>query len=261
LPLVRNAVRVAIGTIVALVLLSELGIDIGPLLAGVGVLGLAIGFGAQKLVQDVITGLFILIEDTIHVGDVASAGGHVGLVEALTIRTIRMRDMSGTVHVVPFSEVASIENLTRDFSYALMEVGVAYREDTDAVVEVLQEVAEDLRVDPQFGPDILEPLEVLGVDSFGDSAVVIQVRLKTRPIKQWGIKREYNRRMKKAFDARGIEMPFPRRTLYFGVDREGKAPPAHVRLTDSPAKVQAAASDTPPPAPAKPGTLLDSDED
>ena len=230
LPLLRNALRVVVGVIVALVLLSEVGIDIGPLLAGVGVLGLAIGFGAQKLVQDVITGLFILIEDTIHVGEVARAGGHVGLVEGLTIRTIRMRDLSGTVHVIPFSEVTTIENLTRDFSYAVIEAGVAYREDTDDVVEVLKEVAEDLRGDPAFAADILEPLEVLGVDALADSAVVIKVRLKTVPIKQWGVKREFNRRMKKAFDARGIEIPFPHQTVYFGVDKRGDAPPAHVAM-------------------------------
>ena len=230
LPLLRNALRVVVGVIVALVLLTEVGIDIGPLLAGVGVLGLAIGFGAQKLVQDVITGLFILIEDTIHVGEVARAGGHVGLVEGLTIRTIRMRDLSGTVHVIPFSEVTTIENLTRDFSYAVIEAGVAYREDTDEVVEVLKEVAEDLRGDPAFAADILEPLEVLGVDALADSAVVIKVRLKTVPIKQWGVKREFNRRMKKAFVARGIEIPFPHQTVYFGVDKRGKAPPAHVAM-------------------------------
>ncbi|MEE8276039.1 MAG: mechanosensitive ion channel domain-containing protein [Alphaproteobacteria bacterium] len=228
LPLARNALRVAVGVVVGLMVLDELGLNIAPLLAGAGVVGLAIGFGAQTLVKDVITGVFILMEDTIAVGDVARVAGHAGIVEALSIRTIRLRDLGGTVHVIPFSEVASIENLTKDFSYAVMEVGVAYREDTDEVVEVLKEVGAELQADPEVGPNILEPLEVLGVDEFADSAVVIKIRFKTLPIKQWATKRAFNRLMKKAFDARGIEIPFPHTTLYFGEDKQGRAPPAHV---------------------------------
>ncbi len=228
LPLARNALRVAVGVVVVLMVLDELGLNIAPLLAGAGVVGLAIGFGAQTLVKDVITGVFILMEDTIAVGDVARVAGHAGIVEALSIRTIRLRDLGGTVYVIPFSEVASIENLTKDFSYAVMEVGVAYREDTDEVVEVLKEVGAELQADPEVGPNILEPLEVLGVDEFADSAVVIKIRFKTLPIKQWATKRAFNRLMKKAFDARGIEIPFPHTTLYFGEDKQGRAPPVHV---------------------------------
>ena len=230
LPLARNALRVTVGVVVVLVVLDELGLNIAPLLAGAGVVGLAIGFGAQTLVKDIITGVFILIEDTIAVGDVARVAGHSGVVESLTIRTIRLRDLSGTVHVIPFSEVASIENLTKDFSYAVIEVGVAYREDTDEVVEVLKQVGAELQADPEIGPNILEPLEVMGVDALGDSAVVIKVRFKTLPIKQWSTRRAFNRLMKKAFDAKGIEIPFPHTTIYFGEDKQGRAPPAHVSL-------------------------------
>ena len=232
LPLLRNVLRVTIGVIATLIVLSEIGIDIGPLLAGAGVAGLAVGFGAQKLVQDIINGMFLIIEDTVAVGDVVRVAGHTGLCEGLTIRTIRLRDLSGTVHTVPFNEVSTIENLTKDFSFAVMDVGVAYREDTDAVIDILHEVADDLRADTKYNQVILEPLEVLGVDEFADSAVVIKVRIKTLPVKQWMVKREFNRRMKKAFDANRIEIPFPHTTLYFGEDRQGAAPPAHVVLAE-----------------------------
>ena len=216
LPLIRNAVRAVLGVIVVLTVLSELGIDIAPLLAGAGIAGLAIGFGAQSLVKDVITGIFILLEDSIAVGDVVEVGGHAGVVEAMSVRTVRLRDLSGSVHVVPFGEVASVLNMTKDFAFALMDVGVAYKEDVDQVIEVLKQLADEMRADADFAPMILEPLEVLGLESFGDSAVVIRVRLKTRPIKQWAVKREYQRRMKRRFDELGIEIPFPHRTIYYG---------------------------------------------
>jgi len=228
LPLARNILRVAVGVVVVLVILDELGLNIAPLLAGAGVIGLAVGFGAQTLVKDIITGAFILIEDTIAVGDVARVAGHSGVVESLTIRTIRLRDLSGTVHVIPFSEVGSIENLTKDFSYAVIEVGVAYREDIDEVVEVLKQVGAELQADPKIGPNILEPIDVMGVDALDDSAVVIKARFKTLPIKQWSTRRAFNRLIKKAFDAKGIEIPFPHTTIYFGEDKQGQAPPVNV---------------------------------
>ncbi len=230
LPLARNALLAGIVVISALTILSSLGVEIGPLLAGAGVVGLAIGFGAQTLVKDVITGAFILFEDSIAVGDYIEVGGHSGTVEALTVRTIRLRDPRGTVHTVPFSSIEAITNMTKDFAYHIAEIGVAYREDTDEVVAVLSEVGEDLRQDPEFGQHILAPLHIDGVDSFGDSAVVVRVKLKTAPGMQWRIKREFNRRVKHAFDARGIEIPFPHQTIYFGVDKEGRAPPARVEL-------------------------------
>ncbi len=230
LPLARNVLRIVIGVVAIMMILAELGINIAPILAGVGVVGLAIGFGAQTLVKDVITGVFILLEDAVAVGDVVSVAGKSGLVEAITIRTIRLRDLTGNVHTIPFSAVDSVTNMTKEFSYYLIEAGVAYRENVDEVVDLLREVGADLQGDPEFGQFILEPIEILGLDRFDESAVVIRARIKTMPIKQWSVGREFNRRMKFAFDAHGIEIPFPHTTIYFGEDKTGKAPPMHVDL-------------------------------
>jgi len=230
LPLVRSVVLVMIVIVVALIVLSELGVNIAPLLAGAGVIGLAIGFGSQKLVQDIINGAFILVEDALSVGDVVQVAGKSGVVEAFSIRSIRLRDATGTVHVIPFSAVDQVSNLTKEFSYYMLDIGVAYREDTDEVSRVCIDIVEEMRADPQYGPFILEPLEVLGVDAFLDSAVVIKARIKTMPIKQWMVGREFNRRMKKRFDQLGIEIPFPHQTIYFGEDKQGKAPPARVLM-------------------------------
>ncbi|KAA0585858.1 mechanosensitive ion channel (plasmid) [Azospirillum oryzae] len=223
LPLLRNALMVVLLTFVTLITLSELGLDIGPLLAGAGVVGLAVGFGAQTLVKDVITGLFILFEDTISVGDVVNVGGKGGLVEGITIRTIRLRDFDGTVHTVPFSAVTSISNMTKDFSFYVFDVTVAYREDVDRVVSVLHEIGAGMRADQRFAPLILEPLEVLGVDAFQDSAVLIKARIKTLPIQQWNVGREFNGRMKKRFDELGITIPFPQRILHIAPTSLAKA--------------------------------------
>lgn len=236
LPLARSALMVVIATLATLTVLAELGVNIGPLIAGAGVVGLAVGFGAQTLVKDVITGAFILFEDAIAVGDVVTVAGITGKVEALTIRSIRLRDISGCVHTVPFSAVETVSNKTRDYSYYVLNVGVAYREDTDQVVALMREVDEDLRADSHFGDQIMEPLDVAGVNSFEDSAVVIRARIKTVPGAQWRVGREYNRRMKQKFDAHGIEIPFPHQTIYFGVDRDGNAPPAPVRMIGPGAK-------------------------
>ncbi|MFQ5619285.1 MAG: mechanosensitive ion channel family protein [Rhodospirillales bacterium] len=241
LPLLRNAVLVVLTVMVSMIVLSELGVDIAPLLAGAGVVGLAIGFGAQKLVQDVITGAFILFEDSIAVGDVVDVGGLAGVVEALSIRSIRLRDLSGKVHTVPFSAVDTVTNMTKDFSYYVFEVGVGYREDTDEVTGVLKEIGAEMQDDPEFGPLILAPFEVLGVDQFADSAVIIKARFKTAPIKQWTVGREFNRRMKQRFDELGIEIPFPHTTIYFGEDKHGEAPPARIRTEEAAAAPRRAA--------------------
>lgn len=232
LPLARKTILIALIVMVTLIVLSQLGINIAPLLAGAGVVGLAIGFGAQTLVKDVITGLFILIEDTIAVGHIVSVAGHTGVVEGLSIRSIRLRDLEGIVHTVPFSEVTTVQNYTKEYSYYLFEVGIAYRENVDEVIPVLRELADRMREDEQYGPYILDPLEVLGLDRFGDSAVIIKTRLKTRPGYQWMVGREYNRRMKARFDEMGIEIPFPHTTLYFGQDKDGAAPPAFVEVRE-----------------------------
>jgi small conductance mechanosensitive channel len=243
LPLVRNAARLLLGIIVALTVLSELGINIAPFLAGAGIAGIAIGFGAQSLVKDVITGVFILLEDSVAVGDVVNVGGHSGVVESMSVRTVCLRDLSGNVHVVPFGEITTVRNMTKDFAYALIEAGVAYKENVDDVVEVLREIGEDLRQDEDFGPSILEPLDVLGLDSFGDSAVNIRVRLKTIPGKQWGVRREFHRRMKAVFDARGIEIPFPHRTVFFGTEDKSDKVAA---LARTPARPRPDAEDSGP---------------
>ena len=232
LPLLRNALRILILTVAILIGLAEIGVNIAPLLAGAGVIGLAVGFGAQTLVKDVITGVFILAEDSLSIGDWVEAGGHSGEVENLTIRTMTLRDLSGQVHVVPFSEVTSILNMARDYGQAVIDVNVAYRENTDAVTAMLEEVAKELRADPEWGPSILGDMEVFGVNDLGESNVTIRVRMKTAVLMHWAVRREFLRRAKKLFDARGVEIPYPHRTLYFGVDKEGSAPPARVAMQD-----------------------------
>lgn len=215
LPLLRTGLGFLLGSIVLLAVLGELGINIAPLLAGAGVVGLAIGFGSQALVRDVISGAFMLAENTLSVGDVVKLGEHSGVVEALTIRSVRLRDLSGTVHTIPLGEITAVENMTRDFSYYVMDVGISYKDDVDLVIQTLTELGKDLQDDPSLGWDMLEPLEVLGVDRFADSAVIIKARIKTVPLRQWAVGREFNRLMKKRFDELGITIPFPQMTLSY----------------------------------------------
>ncbi|MBD3161266.1 MAG: mechanosensitive ion channel [Candidatus Eisenbacteria bacterium] len=221
---VGNILTVVVMTIALMMILREIGIDIGPILAGAGILGLAIGFGAQNLVQDLISGFYILLDDQIRVGDVVQIAGKGGLVERVTLRMTVIRDLAGSVHYVRNGQIEVVTNMTKDFSMYVFDVGVAYREDTDEVVAALKEVDEDLRNDPDIKDSILAPLEIMGVDKFADSAVVIKARIKTKPIKQWAIGREFNRRMKKTFDRKGIEIPFPHVTVYAGEPKEGPPP-------------------------------------
>jgi small conductance mechanosensitive channel len=216
-----TAVRVGLGVALVLLVLVQLGIDVAPLLAGAGIVGLAVGFGAQELVRDVISGFFLLLENHIRQGDVAIINGTGGLVERIGLRTIELRDQAGTVHVFQNGKINSLANMTKGWSAVVFDIGVAYREDTDRVVAVMREVAEELRTDEGFASKIREPLEVLGVDAFADSAVVIRARFKTQPIEQWVVGREFRRRLKKAFDRENIEIPFPQRTLH--VRTEGSA--------------------------------------
>ena len=227
-PLGRATLKVAVIVIAVLVVMEQLGINVTPVLAGVGVLGLAVGFGAQSLVKDIISGLFIILEDSMSVGDIVVLQGTAGMVENLSLRTIRIRDLAGNVHVIPHSSVDRVTNMTKDFSRYVMDVGVSYREDTDKVVEILKEIGAGMQADPEYGPDILQPIEIMGVDRFEDSAVVVRARFTTKPIKQWNVGREFNRRMKKVFDERGIEIPFPHRTVYFGNPKEGTPPPLYL---------------------------------
>jgi len=196
--------------------LDQIGLDITPILAGAGIVGLAVGFGAQNLVRDIINGFFMILENQVRVGDVALVNGTGGLVEAISYRTITLRDQSGTVHIFPNGTVTTLANMTMEWSAYVMNIGVAYKEDTDRVVAVMRQVADELQQDDQMGNKMLEPIEVMGVDAFDDSAVVIRARIKTLPIEQWSVGREYRRRLKKAFDRENIEIPFPHRTLYMG---------------------------------------------
>ena len=201
--------------------------------------GLAVGFGSQKLVQDLITGAFILFEDTIGVGDVVQIGENAGTVEAISIRTIRLRDIRGSVHTIPFSAVGTVINQTRDYAYYVLDVAVAYREDADQVIAQLRDLGVELMADPLLGQLLLEPIEIMGLDRFADSAVIIKARLKTAPGKQWLVGREFNRRMKIRFDQLGVEMPFPPTTLSFGENRHGHAPPLRLRAEPAPAPAPA----------------------
>lgn len=213
-----------------MMVLGELGIEIGPLIATAGVVGLAVGFGAQKLVEDVISGFFILLEDQIRVGDIVDIAGKSGLVEKINLHMVILRDLSGNVHYVRNGMIDVVTKMTKEFSRYLFDIGVAYREDVDEVIEVIKEVFEELRQDDDYKNDILEPIEIMGLDQFADSAVVIRARAKTLPSKQWGVAREFNRRLKKAFDERDIEIPFPHTTVYLGKEKDGSAAPLKVQM-------------------------------
>lgn len=214
--LLRQGVSIMIWVVALLIVLNELGVSVGPILASAGVAGLAVGFGAQNLVRDVISGFFLILENQVRVGDVAVVNGTGGLVEAINFRTLVLRDLAGTVHVFPNGSITTLSNLTKEWSAYVFEIGVAYKEDTDRVVQVMRNVADELKQDMNFGRLIIDEIEIFGVDKLADSAVIIKGRIKTQPIKQWDVGREFLRRIKQRFDREGIEIPFPHRSLYFG---------------------------------------------
>lgn len=214
--LVRQAALIVLWVTIILILLREIGVDVGPILASAGILGLAVGFGAQNLVRDFISGFFFILENQVRVGDVAIVNGTGGLVERVNFRTIVLRDLGGVVHVFPNGAVSTLSNLTNDWSAYVFDIGVAYKENTDKVIEVMDRVGSEMKQDEILGPLMLEEPEIFGVDKFDNSAVVIKGRIKTKPIRQWQVGREYLRRIKLAFDKAGIEIPFPHQTLYFG---------------------------------------------
>jgi len=207
------ATHVFLWLVIAMLILRRLGLDVAPIIAGAGIVGLAVGFGSQELVKDFIAGFFILMENHIRVGDVAVINGISGGVEQVGLRTIVLRNSSGVVHVFQNGKINSLANMTKEWSAVVFDIGVAYKEDIDEVAKTMRSVAADLRRDDTLGPEITDDLEVLGVDSFGDSAVIIKARLKTKPARQWAVGREYRRRLKYAFDEAGIEIPFPHRTV------------------------------------------------
>ncbi len=214
--LLRQAALIAIWATVALIILKELGVEIAPIIASAGIIGLAVGFGAQNLVRDVIAGFFFILENQVRVGDVAVVNGTGGLVEKINFRTIVLRDLGGAVHIFPNGAVTTMTNLTSQWSAYIFDVGVAYKEDTDRVIAIMKQVGQELSEDPAFKSLMLEPPEIFGVDKFADSAVIIKGRVRTKPIRQWAVGREYLRRIKYAFDENNIEIPFPHRTLYVG---------------------------------------------
>lgn len=226
----RYIASVLISLIAGTLILGELGISIAPILGAAGVVGVAIGFGAQSLVKDYFTGFFLLLENQMRQGDVIDAGGKSGVVEEITLRYVRMRDYDGNVHFVPNGTITTVTNKTRGFAYSVIDVGIAYRENVDDVLAIMRTVGGELRADPDMAPKILEDLEIAGVNDWGDSAVILRCRFKVAPIEQWGIRREYLRRLKTAFDKAGIEIPFPHVTLYPGQLKDGSSPTLHLAI-------------------------------
>jgi len=214
--LVRKGLNILVISMAILVGLQTVGVSIGPLLASAGVLGLAIGFGAQNIVQDVISGFFLLFEDQVREGDVAVINGQGGTVEQINFRTIVLRDMAGTVHYFRNGSINTVANMTKGWSAMVFEIGVAYKEDLNKVMEVMKESFKKLKNNDQFAPNILEDIEIFGLDSFGDSALVIKARIKTSPLQQWAIGRAYRQIIKEDFDRENIEIPFPHQSIYFG---------------------------------------------
>lgn len=213
--LIRQGVMITLYIAVFLVVLKEIGIDIAPIVASAGIVGVAVGFGAQNMIRDIIAGVFIILENQIRVGDFATINGTGGHVESINFRTIILRDSGGTVHIFPNGTITTMSNSTYGWSAYLFEIGVAYKENTDHVIKIMAAVGEELFHDEVFGSNLLEVPEIFGVDKLDDSAVIIQGRIKTKPIRQWEVGREYLRRIKMAFDKHKIEMPFPQRTLSF----------------------------------------------
>lgn len=214
--LARNVIITAVCSMAGLTVLRDMGVDVMPVLTGAGILGLAVGFGAQTLVRDVISGFFLIFEGNLRVGDVADIDGTGGVVETINLRTTAIRDLEGTLHVFPNGSFERFSNRTKDYSYYVIDVGVAYKEDTDRVCGVLQSVGTEIERDPSFASAVLAPLDILGVDAFEDSQVTIKIRIKTVPLKQWDVGRELRRRIKMAFDREGIEIPFPHVSVYAG---------------------------------------------
>ncbi|MGI4859804.1 MAG: mechanosensitive ion channel family protein, partial [Janthinobacterium lividum] len=225
LPLLRNVLLGALVVIVSISTLANMGLNVTPLLAGAGVIGLAIGFGAQSLVQDVITGLFILIEDTISIGDsVEVDGGHAGIVENLTVRTVRLRDGQGAIHSVPFSQIKTVKNLSRDFAYAVFEVRLAFSTDVDTVTRMIRAVGDEMLEDVRYRANILGPVEIWGLDRFEANWMIVKGQIKTRPLQQNGVARAFNLLLKTRMDEAGLVMPTPHMTVFSPVPAPAATP-------------------------------------
>jgi small-conductance mechanosensitive channel len=229
---IQNFLIILVLVVAAITIIGQLGIEIAPLLATAGIAGVAIGFAGQSLIKDIINGFFLLLWDQIRVGDFIQISDKHGLVEMINLKMTVLRDLNGNVHYIPNGSIDIVTNMTKDYSRYIFEIGVAYREDVDEVTEIIKEIDDGLRNDPDFKEDILEPIEVLGLDKFADSALIIKARTTTKPLKQWRIAREFNRRLKKKFDEEDIEIPFPHTTLYIGQDKKGDAAPLRIAMDE-----------------------------
>jgi moderate conductance mechanosensitive channel len=214
--IIHGLIKIILWVIFIMIILQKFGINIAPILAGAGIIGLAVGFGAQELVRDFISGFFIILENHIRSGDVAIINGTGGLVEKIEFRTTTLRDFSGVVHIFQNGKISNISNMTKDWSAMVFDIGVAYKENPQVVMDLMKQVGDELQNDPEFKDKIIEPMEIFGLDQFADSAIIIKARLKTKPIQQWSVGREYRKRLKYAFDQHNIEIPFPHTTVYWG---------------------------------------------
>lgn len=216
--IISGGISVFLWTIFLMIALNKLGVEIGPILASAGIVGVALGFGAQELVRDFLSGFFILLEDQVRTGDIGIINGTGGTVEKIELRTITLRDFSGVVHIFQNGKINTLANMTKEWSAMVFDIKVDYYEDVDRVMEVIRDVGNELQKDELFSASILEPIEIFGIDDFAASAVIIKARFKTKPIQQWNVGREYRRRLKKAFDKMNIKIPFPHTTIYWGKD-------------------------------------------
>ncbi len=230
----RYLAAAVISALAVMLVLSELGVSVAPILGAAGVVGLAVGFGAQSLVKDYFTGFFLLLENQIRQGDVVKLGEHAGLVEEVTLRYVQLRDYDGHVHFVPNGSITTVVNMARGHAQAVVDVGVSYGTDLDTAMTLMREVAAELRLDPAHAARILDDLEMAGVERWADSSVVLRARLRVAPLEQWTVRREYLRRLKNAFDGAGIEIPFPQMTLHVASPLMGSSPmPAPASLATS----------------------------
>ncbi len=214
--IVSGIASIILWSVFIMIALKKFGVEIAPILASAGIVGLAVGFGAQELVRDFLSGFFILLEDQVRAGDVAIINGTGGSVEKVELRTITLRDFAGVVHIFQNGKINTLANMTKEWSAMVFDLRISYKEDVDNVMRVMREVGADLQNDELFSASILEPLEIFGIDRFDESALIIKARFKTKPIQQWAVGREYRRRLKIAFDKNNIEIPFPHTTVYWG---------------------------------------------
>jgi small conductance mechanosensitive channel len=231
----RYVASVLVILLAGMLVLGELGVSVAPILGAAGVVGVAVGFGAQSLVKDFFSGFFLLLENQMRHGDVVEVAGIGGVVEEMTLRYVQLRDYDGNVHFIPNGNIGTVTNKTRGHAYAVVDVGVAYRENVDDALAVMREVGLALGADPDWQNRILEDVEIVGVENWADSAVILRCRFKVAPIEQWNVRREYLRRLKHAFDAADIEIPFPHMTVYAGQLKDGDSPAFRLARAGRPA--------------------------